>query len=89
MRTTAATASAVPTNFAQGMSVVVSIAIGMEDVLTSIQILTVNLVTSVTLGTVIAFEEPEVSDTMAAVAVSVDHGAVITPLPLAAASAAG
>jgi hypothetical protein len=45
---------ALPTNFAQGFSIVAAIIIGMPSPLTAMQVLTVNMVTSVTLGIVIA-----------------------------------
>jgi len=48
-----------PTNLAQGFAIVAAIVIGMDSPLTAMQVLTVNMVTSVTLGLVIALEEPE------------------------------
>jgi magnesium-transporting ATPase (P-type) len=48
-----------PTNFAQGLSIFFAIIIGMQTPLTAMQVLTVNLITSVTLGIVLALEEPE------------------------------
>jgi magnesium-transporting ATPase (P-type) len=50
---------ALPTNMAQGICIVVALLLGITTPLNSIQVLTVNLVTSVTLGIVIALEEPE------------------------------
>lgn len=55
---------ALPTNTAQGAAVVIAMAIGMPVPLDALQVLTVNMVTSVTLGIVIALEEPE-GDVMA------------------------
>ena len=48
-----------PTNFAQGLSIVVAIAVGMPTPLEAVQVLTINLITGLTLGTVIALEPPE------------------------------
>lgn len=45
---------ALPTNFAQGFCIVMAIIIGMPSPLTAMQVLTVNMVSSVTLGIVIA-----------------------------------
>jgi magnesium-transporting ATPase (P-type) len=45
-----------PTNFAQGLSIVLAIAIGMEAPLESMQVLTVNMLTGVSLGIVLALE---------------------------------
>lgn len=48
-----------PTNFAQGLSISVAIFIGLDQPLTALQVLYVNLVTSVTFGLVLALELPE------------------------------
>lgn len=45
---------ALPTNFAQGFSIAAALVIGMPEPLTAMQVLTVNMVTSVTLGIVVA-----------------------------------
>jgi len=50
---------ALPTNFAQGFSILMALIIGLPVPLTPIQVLTVNMVTSVTLGLVLALEKPE------------------------------
>jgi hypothetical protein len=48
-----------PTNFAQGLSIVVAIIIGVPAPLEAIQVLTVNMVTGVSLGIVLTLEPPE------------------------------
>jgi cation-transporting ATPase F len=45
---------ALPTNMAQGCCIIVALLIGIETPLNAIQVLTVNMVCSVTLGIVIA-----------------------------------
>lgn len=48
-----------PTNFAQGLSIAVAVFIGLDIPLEAIQVLYVNMITSVTLGVVLAMEKPE------------------------------
>lgn len=50
-----------PTNGGQAFSIVMALAIGVEVPITALQILWVNMVTSITLGLVLAFEEPHPS----------------------------
>jgi magnesium-transporting ATPase (P-type) len=48
-----------PTNAAQAFSIVVALIIGVDVPFTALQILWVNLITSITLGLVLAFEKPQ------------------------------
>lgn len=48
-----------PTSFAQGLSIAVAVFLGVQEPLTSIQILTVNMLTASSLGLVLAAEEAE------------------------------
>jgi magnesium-transporting ATPase (P-type) len=47
-----------PTNAAQAFSIIMALIIGVEVPLTALQILWVNMITSVTLGLILAFERP-------------------------------
>lgn len=47
-----------PTNGGQAFSIIMALVIGMEVPITALQILWVNMVTSITLGLVLAFEQP-------------------------------
>jgi magnesium-transporting ATPase (P-type) len=48
-----------PTNAAQAFSIIVALIIGVEVPFTALQILWVNMITSITLGLVLAFEKPQ------------------------------
>jgi len=48
-----------PTSIAQGLSIAVAIAIGVDHPLTAIQVLWINMITAATLGLVIGLEQPE------------------------------
>jgi magnesium-transporting ATPase (P-type) len=48
-----------PTNGGQAFSIISALAIGLDVPITALQILWVNMVTSITLGLVLAFEEPD------------------------------